>query len=232
MAVSPIAYLDYNIKVITKVLRKYCSKQIDSYLDLGAGIGLLTSYIASIVKPKEIIIVDIDRNALEVAQRKGFKTIMLDLNVDKLPLNNNSVDLVTAFELIEHLWNKDNMLEETLRILKPGGLFIVSTPNLASLVNRLLLLMGKTPIYYSVSLKYEIEGRASYGHISLYTASSLRDHMSKVGFEVLEIHGLLTHYAYKNLIVKAITMLTTKLRPPLAPDILLVARKPETHYQQ
>lgn len=224
MSISPIAYLEYNLKIIRRTIEKYCRERIDIYLDLGAGNCQLTSYIASLVNPKEVIVIDIDEETLRIALRKGFKAFRINLNIDELPLENNSVDLVTAFEVLEHLWNKDKVLEEVYRVLRPEGLFIVSTPNLVSLINRFLILLGQLPLHYNVSLKYEVE-KPSYGHISLYTADSLRKHLSVIGFEVLETAGMLTHYAYKNVAIKAIMITLSRLRPSLAPDILIVAKK-------
>lgn len=48
---------------------------------------------------------------------------------DALPFGDGSVDVVTAISLIEHLHSPANMLRETLRVLRPGGWFILVTPN-------------------------------------------------------------------------------------------------------
>ena len=53
--------------------------------------------------------------------------------------------------MIEHLYNPDHMLEECRRVLKPGGLLIISTPNLQAWYNRILFLFGVQPIFYEVS---------------------------------------------------------------------------------
>jgi SAM-dependent methyltransferase len=67
-------------------------------------------------------------------------------------------DVVSAFsDIIEFLWNPDNMVSEAYRVLRRSGYFISTTPNLASWVNRLLLLFGYLPVYYGLSLKHELE---------------------------------------------------------------------------
>jgi len=46
-----------------------------------------------------------------------------------LPFEDNSVDIFTSFETIEHVENENGQLGEINRVLKPGGVYIMSTPN-------------------------------------------------------------------------------------------------------
>jgi len=114
-----------------KVLEEFRIKAT-VYLDLGCGDGQIAERVAWMVGVKEVYGADIDSEVLENAKLRGIKTFNLDLSKDKIPLNDNSVDLVTAFEVIEHLINPDNMLKEVFRVLKEGGHLLLSTPNLAS----------------------------------------------------------------------------------------------------
>lgn len=61
---------------------------------------------------------------------KELKTA--DCNIDKLPWPDNTFDVITAWCLLPHLENPHHCVRETLRILKPGGLFILSIPHLLS----------------------------------------------------------------------------------------------------
>ncbi len=76
-----------------------------------------------------------DGALVEVARSKGLQargldvTDNIDFEADALPLADNSVDVVTAVSLIEHLRSPRMMLAETLRVLKPGGAMIMVTPN-------------------------------------------------------------------------------------------------------
>ncbi|MEM3393038.1 MAG: class I SAM-dependent methyltransferase [Candidatus Bathyarchaeia archaeon] len=45
-----------------------------------------------------------------------------------MPFKQSSFDLITCFETIEHLYNPELMINEAYRILKPNGVFIISTP--------------------------------------------------------------------------------------------------------
>jgi SAM-dependent methyltransferase len=50
-------------------------------------------------------------------------------NLVSLPLASGSVDAITSLQVIEHLWTPGEFLAECARVLRPGGLLAVSTPN-------------------------------------------------------------------------------------------------------
>jgi SAM-dependent methyltransferase len=58
--------------------------------------------------------------------RLSFKSGNLN---ERIPLDDESVDVVTSLAVIEHLWKPDVFLEEILRILKPGGYCLMTTPS-------------------------------------------------------------------------------------------------------
>lgn len=68
----------------------------------------------------------------------------VDLDWKKLPFENQIFDFVTSIEVIEHLENTGFYLKEIARVLKPGGHFLLTTPNTQSLLSRLrFFLTGK-----------------------------------------------------------------------------------------
>lgn len=66
--------------------------------------------------------------AREIAYR-GFDIDDGDLELDPLPADDSTFDLVVALALVEHLHNPDNFLREVRRVLRPGGVLLLSTPN-------------------------------------------------------------------------------------------------------
>lgn len=54
---------------------------------------------------------------------------MIQGNLADLPLDDASVDVVVNFQVIEHLWDQAQFLRECLRVLRPGGELLISTPN-------------------------------------------------------------------------------------------------------
>jgi SAM-dependent methyltransferase len=222
--------LSDNLKVIRRVVESL-NIRADHYLDLGCGNGSLTKYIANLVRSSRVVGIDINPLALEKAKEAGIEVYRIDLNNEPLPFAGESFDLITAFELIEHLWNKDFFLKEVFRVLRKGGFFILSTPNLASWVNRILLLFGYLPLHYDISFEYELQRRPFqktrmlYGHVNLYTLPALLNHLKAVGFEIISSKGLISSWCFKNKLILIVSKVLS-MKTSLAPIILVVARKP------
>lgn len=71
-------------------------------------------------------------------QLSGQKVDIVDLNIEKkLPYQDGTFDVVTATEVIEHLEDFRAILREIYRVLKPGGVCVLSTPNILNLNSRL-----------------------------------------------------------------------------------------------
>jgi len=134
--------------------------------DLGCGDGSLGERIKR--NNNEVFGADIVEKQLQVAQKKGVVTFRADLNHDSLQINEKSFDVIIATEVIEHLLNPDNLLDEAYRLLKDDGIFIVTTPNLASLGRRIYLLCGKNPV---IEVSPEVDQAA--GHIRYFVKESL-----------------------------------------------------------
>lgn len=75
----------------------------------------------------------------------GVKVCALDLENDPMPFEDQSMDLIIANQILEHVKEVFWIFHEISRILKPGGHFVLGVPNLASLHNRLLLGVGRQP---------------------------------------------------------------------------------------
>ncbi|MEZ0346064.1 MAG: class I SAM-dependent methyltransferase [Infirmifilum sp.] len=148
-------------------------------LDVGCNNGELTEVIARHVGAEEVYGVDVDEEALKMAMNRGIKVHKVDVSTDKLPFSDNTIDLVTSMEVIEHLVNPDNMLQEIFRVLRRGGYLLLTTPNLASWINRALFLLGYQPYNAEVST-VETFGvfrklwRPS-GHIRPFTLRALKE---------------------------------------------------------
>ena len=120
-------------------------------LDIGCGMGALTAHIGGRLGSTELTGVDLDSERLKAAAARGIRPLLLDLNVDSLPLASGTKRVVTCFGVLAYLNLYDNVLAESARVLEDGGWLLLSMPNLASYANRLALLLGYQPQAVAVS---------------------------------------------------------------------------------
>lgn len=102
-------------------------------LDVGCGDG----YFLETAKAKgwEVFGTEFTTNAVEICRIKGI--IMFQGTVLDVP-QNLEFDVITTFEVIEHMNNGPEFAERTHALLRPGGLFYFTTPNFNSLSRRRL----------------------------------------------------------------------------------------------
>ena len=139
------------------------------YLDLGCEDGRLTLERANKIGTGSIYGVEIMDSVIKKARQKGIIVKKADLN-GKIPFPNKSFDVITATQVIEHLYNIDALVSEVYRILKSGGIFIVSTENLSAWHNIFALLLGLQP-----SVGPFISSKFSIGFHPLYK-EHIKDH--------------------------------------------------------
>jgi SAM-dependent methyltransferase len=108
-----------------KILKELASRA-DSILDLGCGEGTRLNLLVSRGRGVGI---DISSKAISLAKKKypNFDFRVGDL--EKLPLKNKSFDLVYSAFVFEHLDNPEKVIKEAVRVLTPGGKFVVIAPN-------------------------------------------------------------------------------------------------------
>ncbi|NCU30782.1 class I SAM-dependent methyltransferase [Candidatus Saccharibacteria bacterium] len=98
-------------------------------IDIASGAGYGTNLIAS--KAKHVTGVDYSKEAIEYASNlyKSKNLKFVQGNASNLPFEDNIFDVVVSLETIEHLEDPEKFVIEVKRVLKPEGIFIVSTPN-------------------------------------------------------------------------------------------------------
>lgn len=134
----------------------------------------------------EVYGVDKTKSALAKAKKLGIKTYHLDIEKQPWPFKKEFFDVMIAGEIIEHLVDTDRFLKNIYRILKSNGVLILTTPNLASLGRRLLLLLGKNP-YIEVSKHKEVNGFPPVGHVRYFVKETLQKLLAYHGFVIEEL---------------------------------------------
>jgi SAM-dependent methyltransferase len=97
-------------------------------LDAGCGTGYGTAQLAG---GASVTGTDVAAEAVGYAHSRygGERVHFIQSTCETLPFSEAAFDLVTAFEVIEHLDRWQDLLSEAQRVLKPNGVFLVSTPN-------------------------------------------------------------------------------------------------------
>jgi SAM-dependent methyltransferase len=114
-------------------------------LDIGCWDGSRTVRRAEILGADRMLGVEVYEAPADQATQRGIDVARLDLEVERLPWPDGSVDVVVCNQVLEHLKNIWLPVSEIHRVLRPGGRAVLSVPNLASLHNRVLLAIGRQP---------------------------------------------------------------------------------------
>lgn len=135
----PADYYDYGIKhnifqrywhskrftMLPEILRGVKSE----VLDLGCHSGLLTGRIANELGVA-VTGLDISKSAIHYAQKKYPHLKFKKADIQKgIPFPNHSYDAITAFDVLEHIPNLREVMQEIKRVLRPKGILLLGIPN-------------------------------------------------------------------------------------------------------
>jgi SAM-dependent methyltransferase len=96
-------------------------------LEAGCGEGYGADVIAGVAR--RVIGLDYDEATVAHVRARYPRVDMRHGNLASLPLADESVDVIVNFQVIEHLWDQSQFVAECLRVLRPGGVLLMSTPN-------------------------------------------------------------------------------------------------------
>jgi len=148
--------------------------KIDSCLDVGCNIGYWLHFLRNTGFSR---LAGVEINAACA----GFAREVFGLDiVDDIDNLSDSFDLISLFDVLEHLDNPDALLVGTLRFAHPGTLYFIQLPNYESWMARYL---GKTWPWWSVP-----------DHLWHHTPSSVTRLLTRAGFEVVELRTCDTVY--------------------------------------
>lgn len=164
-------------------------------LDVGGGLGvnLLALRRMGVVEPRLVLLDRLDeyteQNRMGAASRAvpllsaaGVEVVREELSRERpLPLESGSFDVVTLFDVVEHLPHHPlALLGEIRRVLVPGGTLLLSGPNAVSIMKRLRTLLGRYP-YAQLDVWLE---EPFFEHYREYTPDEYREVMERAGFQI------------------------------------------------
>lgn len=170
-------------------------------LDLGCDDGAITVKMAKKIKTNNIYGVEIVDSRIKMAEKRQITVKKFDLN-NKFDFQDNSIDVIHANQVIEHLHNTDNFLIEMYRVLERGGYGVISTENASSWCNIFASIMGwqifsltnfssiKQGIGNPFSLhRGDVSDLKSWNHVRILNIRGLKEYFEAAGFKVDKISG-------------------------------------------
>lgn len=200
-------------------------------LDLGCYDGEFTAEIADAARAEVTEGVEFLDEHGDRARARGIAVTKADLN-GPLPLADASFDLVHANQVIEHLRGTDLFIKEIRRMLKPGGVAIISTNNLASWHNVGSLVLGYQPFPNHVSDETHVGNPinprqgvphedAGQTHLRIFTGRALDELATHHGLELVE-SGVSGYYPLTGRLARR----AAELNPSHAAFLIGVYRRP------
>lgn len=160
---------------------KLSAKNNLKVLDIATGSGAFSQRIADTFPTWSLDVNDFENQVL--VSGMGKHTVDLNSNFAD-NFSQDGYDLVIAIEIIEHLENPWLFLREIRKVLRKGGVLILTTPNVDSLLDRLVYLTDGHPFYFGAK-GYVNSG----GHITMVPDWLLRLVAGKAGFNHVELNG-------------------------------------------
>jgi 2-polyprenyl-3-methyl-5-hydroxy-6-metoxy-1,4-benzoquinol methylase len=164
---SPITIKRYN-----EILDGFESvRKTNRLLDVGCGIG----YFLEVAKKRgwEVFGTEFTDQAIEICESKGIAMKKGVLDIHNYPAE--SFDVITSFEVIEHINTPNAEIQNMYSLLRKGGLLYVTTPNFNSTLR------------YYLGGKYNVIGWPE--HLSYYTPATLKKLMLNHGLKVKYVHS-------------------------------------------
>jgi len=154
----------YPQKLAAHIVETFFNQETDStetprILDIGCCTGKALKLFSN-VKDLELHGIDIRDEGVE-----GIEFRECNLEKDSIPYPDNYFDYIYSKSVLEHVFNTDNFLSETMRVLKPGGTVVLLTPDWVSCMN---------------------EFWDDYTHVKPFSRKSLRDALMITGFDEVE----------------------------------------------
>ena len=167
-------YVDYEVD--KEPMRPVFLRYLDILSNIGKSngklldIGAATGFFIQLAKARgfDVTGVELSDFAAEIGRKKGLNIITGDLLVQSFP--EKHFDVITMFDVLEHVPRPKELIKEVSRILKDGGLVVINTPDAESLWAKAL---GPR---WQLIMPPE--------HINYFSPKNLGNYLTKNGFEI------------------------------------------------
>jgi SAM-dependent methyltransferase len=196
-------------------------------LEIGCGKGALLRHFQE--QGRQMVGIDVDLRALREGRPEHGRLPVVAASGISLPFRNGAFDLVLSFDVFEHIADSDRHLREVRRVLRPGGAYLLQTPN--KWTNMLF-----EPIRFTRKFGVRHAFRFLQDHCALHNYWQLLRRLRRNGFEpqcydipvVNEFFRGKMRRFVGPLGVKALRFVNPDRFPlPLRTDFYLYARRPD-----
>lgn len=159
----------------------------EKILEVGCGRGFYLKTLKTLWPDLEVTGIDLNQKYLDQAKKflGNLEVQLVCADATKLPFKDNSFDRIIATEVLEHISDDQKAIAEMYRVLKPGGIAIVTVPNtnypflwdpLNWTLERLFHRHIPSNIWWLAGIWAD--------HVRLYSEKKLVNEIKKVGFRV------------------------------------------------
>ncbi|MDX2212945.1 MAG: class I SAM-dependent methyltransferase [Oculatellaceae cyanobacterium bins.114] len=138
-------------------------------LEVGAGFGIFCEEIQKTGVFQQVIGVEPTPDLAQTCRDRGLTII--EKPIEQIHFGSEPINVIVNFEVIEHLFSPREFLVKCYELLSPGGIFIVTCPNVKG--------------FDIVTLK-EQSSAVDNEHLNLFNPNSLSQLLASCGFEVIE----------------------------------------------
>lgn len=245
-----LRYMEHSFRMTMKQVYGFSRQLLEQnaqavLVDVGCANGLNSRRWGRIIGTSRVLGIDLNQPWARDARSNSVDVVLADAN-RCLPLKTGSVDVLTAFNLLEHLVETHGFLTEIFRVLTPGGYAIIDTPNLSSWHNIAALVLGLQPFSgpnitsmteSDIPIVRSMHRRAHglheepdfidsreperHRHVVVVAYRALLRALERVGFRIEDARGF-GYYPLPPLLSR----LAARLDPVHAHHMLIKARKP------
>jgi len=135
-------------------------------LEIGGGNGEMAEKVLELTSIREVVLVEPQPLQLDLPGVRVVQSLFEDYTAAE------PVDVVLAFEVLEHITDAVRFAEKVHSLLAPGGLFIFSTPNVVG---------------FELATLGALSTTIMFDHVCLYTPTAIESLLTRTGFEVADL---------------------------------------------
>lgn len=154
---------------VLEILKKFDGAS-GTFIEVGAGHGTFCELAKQSGRFSRVVAVEPTPSNAAMCRARGLE--VAELPIEKVELGKGAADVVVSFEVIEHLFSPGQFLSGCRRILRIGGLLVVSCPNLKG---------------FEVAVLGAASRTVDPEHLNYFHPASLRLAVEAAGFEVIEV---------------------------------------------